>query len=636
MADKISIADFTGGLNTAEPTAIADNQLSVARNVSYDNQGILGVRRGVKNFGTEIVAADGISSIYFTKFTDGTRILLCAEGTQMYKYNEGTSNWDSIKAGLTNGLDYSFVTYKNVIYAANGTDNVVGYANFAKLTGGSGATSIIAGWTAIADGSFNVTVNGATQSATALDFTSATTMIEVAEIIEGGLTGVSVAWITDHFELTVNTGALTDTITVLSAQGGGTDISGAGGTPFMDAETGRGTVSSGALVAAELPNIPKGKYLALENDVAYIAGVSTDPSTVFYTNANPGSLTTDGFQNDEPVNQDEGIITGLAMFGPLLVVGKDRGVYLVNVFASPVSIDPLDFDGDVQSHRSMVNVENDLLFMSSRGVYSLAQRQGTTASYRAFAWSQSIDREIKRIGDLTSTSAFYFPKTNNVYFAVDSGEVNRNDKMFVYSSLVSQPGARKFVWTEYVNINANDFTHYEDSDGEIHLLVANAFGGQVLEMEEPNQHTDAGQEISAIMRTKTFDFGLPEAYKNFQQVNLSGFITDQEEVTFKLFTDGVETSKTFTGENFAVGDDADDFPLGEEDLGLDPVGSGPISIDGLDYYPFTQRRSYYKYGLRLTVQIETNSVNSALKITKLTIPVEALDDSVFPNDFITT
>ena len=516
---KITIDNFSGGLNTGESTAIADNQLAVAQNVSYDNQGILGIRPGIKNFGNEISGAAGVSSIYFTKFTDGTRILLAAEGTTMYKYNEGTSDWDSIKTGLTDGLDYSFLTYKDLVYWTNGTDNFMSY-----------------------DGT---------------------------------------------------------------------------------------TVSEHAAV-------PKGKYMALENDLAYMAGVSTDPSTVFYTNANPATLHADGFQNDEPVNQDEGIITGLAMFGPLLVVGKDQGVYLVNVFASPVSIDPLDFDGDVQSHRSMVNVENDLLFMSDRGVYSMAQRQGTTASYRAFPWSNSIDKEIKKISDKSSCAAIYFPRTNNVFFAVDSGEVNRNDKMFVYSTLVSSPGQRRFTWTEYLNINANDFTVYEDSAGEEHLLVANAFGGQIIEMEAVNQFTDNEQAIRSIIRTKTFDFAVPEAYKLFEQVNLVGFITENEEVTFTLTTDGVETSKTFTGASFATGDDADSFPLGEEDIGIDPVGSGPVGDDGLTYYPFVQRRSYFKYGLRLTVQIETNSVNSGLKITKLSIPVEAMDDTAFPTDFITT
>lgn len=516
---KITIDRFDGGLNTGEPTAIADNQLAIARNVSYDQQGILGVRPGIKNFGNEISGANGISSIYFTKFTDGTRILLCAEGTKMYKYNEGTSDWDVIKSGLTDGLDYSFLTYKDLIYWTNGTDNFMSY-----------------------DGT---------------------------------------------------------------------------------------TVSEHAAV-------PKGKYLALENDVAYMAGVSTDPSTVFYTNANPTTLHADGFQNDEPVNQDEGIITGLAMFGPLLVVGKDQGVYLVNVFSSPVSIEPLDFDGDVQSHRSMVNVENDLLFMSDRGVYSMAQRQGTTASYRAFPWSNSIDREIKKIEDKSSCAAIYFPRTNNVFFSVDSGEVNRPDKMFTYSTLVSNPGQRRFAWTEYLNVNANDFTIYEDSSGEEHLLVANSFGGQVVEMEAKNQFTDNEQQIHSVIRTKTFDFGVPEAYKLFEQVNVVGFITENEAVTFILDADGVETSKTFTGANFAVGDTADDFPLGEEPLGEEVLGGGPVGEDGLTLYPFTQRRSYFKYGLRLAVQLETNSVNSGLKITKLSIPVEAMDDTAFPTDYITT
>ncbi len=638
---KITIDNFSGGLNTGEPTAIADNQLAVAENVSYDNQGILGVRRGIKNFGNEISGADGVSSIYFTKFTDGTRILLCAEGTTMYRYNEGTEDWDSIKTGLTSDLDYSFITYKDLVYAQNGTDSCLIIGEFAYLVGGTGATSTVSTWTAVSDGAFKITLGSTTHSIIGLDFTSDTSLDDICDTIRTGLVGLgegdfSVAWVSDHFEIARLENPDNESIGTLTAGASGTDISGAGGTPFLNANTGNGSPFSSGINVTQTARIVKGKYMVVESDVIYIAGISDDPSTVFYTETNPDTVNSDGFANFEPVNQDEGIITGLAPFGALLVVGKDKGVYLLNIGTSPVSTSPLDFDGDVQSHRSMVNVENDLLFMSDRGVYSMAQRQGTTASYRAFPWSNSIDKEIKAIDDKSSCVAIYYPKMNNVYFAVDSGEVNQNDKMFVYSTLVSQPGRRQFTWTEYLNINANDFTVYEDSSGDEHLLVANSFGGQIIEMEAENQFTDEGLEIGATIRTKTFDFGVPEAYKLFEQVNLVGFITENEEVTFTLDTDGTSTSKTFTGAEFAVGDDADDFPLGEEDLGIDPVGSGPVGDDGLTYYPFTQRRSYFKYGLRLTVQIETNSVNSGLKITKLSIPVEAMDDTAFPTSFYTT
>ncbi len=521
MAKTIKIQDFSGGWSTADPTVIQDNQLAEATNVYYDQQGILSTRKGIADFGGELVGATNAHSTYSTRLTTGVRILLAAGGEYMYRYNETTEVWDVIQSGLS-GEEFSFVTYKDIVYWVNGTDDSTYY----------------------------------------------------------------------------------DGTTVTPA-----------------------------------PLMLKGKYLVVENDVAYLSGVSTDPSSVFYTDANPADLhstLTALASNDEYVNQDEGIITGLSFLGPILVVGKSNntGVYTMNIFTSPdVTIEPIDFDGDVASHRSFVNAENDLKFLSTRGVYSLAQRSGTSASYRAFANSDPIRKIINNVLNKDTTASIYYKKTNNVYFAVDQGGGGVNDTLLVYSVLVSEPGRFKYAWTLYENINANDFTSYTDEDGETHLLYADATRNQIVEME--TGFADNGASINTKVRTKTFDFESPETWKTFPEVDLGGLISKQETVTFKVNVDQVETSKTFTGEAFAIGDDADELPLGEEPLGEDPLGGGPVSSDGIQFFPFIQRRPLYASGLRIYVQIETNSSNSGLKINKLNVPVESHDSDIFPINNIT-
>jgi hypothetical protein len=51
---------------------------------------------------------------------------LCTAGTDMYKYDEGTSTWNSIKSGLTqyeaDGTTltrWSFAVYLNIVYCCN-------------------------------------------------------------------------------------------------------------------------------------------------------------------------------------------------------------------------------------------------------------------------------------------------------------------------------------------------------------------------------------------------------------------------------------------------------------------------------------------------------------------------------------
>lgn len=518
MAETVKVVDFRGGLATGDPTIIEDNQLAVAKNVRYDNRGILSTRKGIANFGNDIAGATGIHSIYYTRFNDGTRILLCAEGTTVYRYNEGTSTWDVLDATMDDGTPIHFITYKDNVYWGNGVDQMRKY-----------------------DG----------------------------------------AAVTTH------------------------------------------------ALAGLLPN-----YMVVQNDVIYTCGIATDPSTVFYTDANPVSVEADGFKNDEPVNQDEGYITGIHAFGPIVVVGKSKGVYTLNVFGAAVQIEPIDFEGNVESHRSMVAIENDLFIMSRQGVYSLAQRQGTTGSYRAYPFTRSIQEITDRVADKSSVCGIYFPDENNLYMGANIDSGTKNDTTLVYSNLVSRPQERRFAWTQYENINANDFTIYTDSDGDKHLLVANAFGGQVIEME--TGWNDNGIAIAGSIKTKTFDFGSPEAWKTFPAVDAAGLISSQESVQVSTEVGGAVTSRTFTGAQYAVGDEADPFPLGEDDIGEDPIGSGPISQEGIAFYPYVVRKPEYRSGETISVQFDTTSLNSGFKLSKIRIPVESHDVDVFKINNIMT
>ena len=119
----------------------------------------------------------------------------------------------------------------------------------AYLTGGSSATAVIETWNAVTDGEFTITINEETINVIGLDFSAAADMDAVALIIQEGINleisgreAVTVAWDTDHF---IITGLSVVSVTSAVSEGTGTDISGAGATAFMDANTGNGTPTSG-------------------------------------------------------------------------------------------------------------------------------------------------------------------------------------------------------------------------------------------------------------------------------------------------------------------------------------------------------------------------------------------------------
>jgi len=122
--------------------------------------------------------------------------------------------------------------------------NVAAYTP-AFLTGGTSATSDFATWATVTDGSFDITINGAAKSITSIDFTGVLSMADVAAVIQAKLrtatgTNETVVWSTNKFIITSGVTTSASAITVLSATGSGTDISGAGATAYMDSDVGAG------------------------------------------------------------------------------------------------------------------------------------------------------------------------------------------------------------------------------------------------------------------------------------------------------------------------------------------------------------------------------------------------------------
>ncbi len=89
-------------------------------------------------------------------------------------------------------------------------------------------TAALAAWTPITDGSFVITVDGTPADITALNFSTATDLDDVATILTTGITGATVVWdgATAKFTITSSTTGETSEISALSTFTSGTDLSG--------------------------------------------------------------------------------------------------------------------------------------------------------------------------------------------------------------------------------------------------------------------------------------------------------------------------------------------------------------------------------------------------------------------------
>jgi len=134
----ISIKRFDWWLNLSTTSDIGDNQFSVCKNMFYNQRWQLQTRYGIQYFGNAVWSSKPVSSYFFFQRDDtGATTALCASGTNMYKYDEWTSNRTSIKSGLsefetatgktTRRTRRDYAVYKNVIYLTNWVNSYASY-----------------------------------------------------------------------------------------------------------------------------------------------------------------------------------------------------------------------------------------------------------------------------------------------------------------------------------------------------------------------------------------------------------------------------------------------------------------------------------------------------------------------------
>lgn len=133
-------------------------------------------------------------------------------------------------------------------------------------------------------------------------------------------------------------------------------------------------------------NTPIGKYVVAHGQYLIIAGVETDPSTIFVSSkGTSGTFVSDPDPNDAitldlgpRVSLGSSTITGLVAYRDKLLVTFERGVLALNLgvyTGSPAVHTPTD-DGFIEEfgcmcHRSLVSVGDDTFFNDNVGVNSI-------------------------------------------------------------------------------------------------------------------------------------------------------------------------------------------------------------------------------------------------------------------------
>lgn len=371
-------------------------------------------------------------------------------------------------------------------------------------------------------------------------------------------------------------------------------------------------------------NTYKAKYLMLANDVGFAFGDPSVPSTLAYTSASPSNIQTFGNALVLDNDSSDGVGTGILALESLIVAGKERRIYKVDV-ATPSSTQ-IDYSGGIGAFRSIERVENDVLFLNQVGeLYSLGQREGTTGSLRALSLSEPIKALSQQLKNLNLANAVYVPSLKNYYLFVDSTGDGICDETLVYSILTKS-------WARYSGISANDaLVFYGNSDSnQSKLLIADPYSGKINQIETGLSDDDSS--YTALLKTKNFDLGYPEVFKDFEHVDVFGSMNEIEVVTCRVYVDDeLVVDTTIEGADY-VG------ASGGYALDTNPLDTVPLDGDGgsqvTTMYPFKARIPIYQTGTKIQIELETQTSGGSFVLDKFTIYPNSEPIDIFPIDLI--
>lgn len=302
---------------------------------------------------------------------------------------------------------------------------------------------------------------------------------------------------------------------------------------------------------------PTAKYIIRFQDRMIVAGIPGSPTKVLISGRYPYHERFDTFSGGaslllEPDSGED--ITGLGIYyrsqtsTQTVVVFKERSVWEVsldtsitgaNNFAVLVpSYRLLTASQGCSSHRSIVAVENDIMFANSRGIYILRYEPQLLNVINANEISAKIRPFFEGLSyaDITGATGVYADKKYVLSFPSSKQSICFDRERLSFTGPWKTPFSIN-KWSTYVDATGTERWIAIPSDSSIVREFSKGFSD------------DSGTAIATAFKTKKEDFGdwtlyktLSEVYMNFR--NVIG--TAQVNIYIEDRTGQVTSAKTFT------------------------------------------------------------------------------------------
>src|SRR3990167_2555119 len=273
-------------------------------------------------------------------------------------------------------------------------------------------------------------------------------------------------------------------------------------------------------IAADTTLGPISKYVITHKDKIVIGNIDAYPSRIMWSG---GGNNVDKFNwrfggGYVDIDKDSGDqVTGLIEFQDAIIVFKERSVWQVTLAAEGSIVIPtvkmiIRGIGCV-AHKTIEYVENDVFFLSRKGVYTLGNEANYLANVlRTNELSAKVRPQLTGLtsSQLMEAAAVYYD--NKYRLAYDSSKAGFNDKEIIYDrERLAWMGPNTYPAT------ANIYEAYFDGTGKETLLWGDSNDNQVTEFTSSVPH-DKGVKIQTSLLTKKTAFDNPFRFKFIEQV----------------------------------------------------------------------------------------------------------------------
>jgi len=595
------------GLNLRESPQLLNLDYALEiKNYIISSEGVLEKRKGLK----ELFSVAGSNPGYLLeKFDDNHYI---------YAYDKYVSIYDkladssaTIKTYGASSTTYSGQRYGNYFFVTNGKDKLQRIARILKydavtkaftkgeiatggtssatgivlediadytpayLTGGTGATAVVATWQSVTDGSFKITIDGTLYTIKEIDFSSVTTMDDVASTIQTAIRNATEStetcvWSTDHFIIhsvdETSSSAITETSTTA-----GTDISGGGATAYMDADVVHGTITSavklttGTLVLGNISgtfqyneaitdgkggsatvdgvldwqswsikDAPIGQVLRVIANRLYIGNLNDDETAVAYSGTDDGTnppftTWTVGTLATSPGRlyyRSAGEVKAVESLGSHVVILAENGKWAFKITTidsggmltkiDDTSIQRIDTGGS----SGALTIPQGLFYISHGGLWQLLAIGSDQLPTSTQEQLTSVLLGSDYFDDITLTNAdmVYSQKYNSIFITV-ADDSSKNNKVIVYNLDYK-------AFSEITGWNINRFLN---DNGTIYGISANET--KVYQCFKTDN--DDGSDITTSYKQEISSGGL-NTIKQLDGVYLHGFLSQSSSIKVRF------------------------------------------------------------------------------------------------------